>query len=176
MASWSRLISALWGGLASRNGGFSPKSCSASSRAIIAASPRCISRRAMCQRRIPSRILRRRCARSVRKSTVATPLKSRWRICWACCSRSPRLFDMATRTELVLLQKTMVVVEGVSRTLDPNFDMWHVAEPVIREWIERNLGPIGKIEEAGRGCRHHAACGRQDAGSRQRGRKTARRA
>jgi len=60
------------------------------------------------------------------------------------------LFDMATRTELVLLQKTMVVVEGVSRNLDPKFDMWHVAEPVIREWIERNLGPIGKIEGAGR--------------------------
>ncbi|KAF0228111.1 MAG: ubiquinone biosynthesis, partial [Beijerinckiaceae bacterium] len=60
------------------------------------------------------------------------------------------LFDMATRTELVLLQKTMVVVEGVSRTLDPTFDMWHSAEPVIREWIERNLGPVGKIEELGR--------------------------
>lgn len=60
------------------------------------------------------------------------------------------LFDMATRTELVLLQKTMVVVEGVSRNLDPKFDMWHSAEPVIREWIERNLGPVGKIEELGK--------------------------
>lgn len=60
------------------------------------------------------------------------------------------LFDMATRTELVLLQKTMVVVEGVSRNLDPTFSMWNTAEPVIREWIERNLGPIGKIEGAGR--------------------------
>lgn len=60
------------------------------------------------------------------------------------------LFDMETRTELVLLQKTMVVVEGVARSLHPGFDMWHVAEPVIREWIERNLGPIGKIEDAGK--------------------------
>lgn len=60
------------------------------------------------------------------------------------------LFDMATRTELVLLQKTMVVVEGVSRTLDPKFDMWTVSEPVIRVWIERNLGPVGRIEGAGR--------------------------
>lgn len=69
------------------------------------------------------------------------------------------LFDMQTRTELVLLQKTMVVVEGVSRALDPSFDMWHVAEPVIRDWIERNLGPIGRIEEAGRDVRAliHAA-------------------
>lgn len=60
------------------------------------------------------------------------------------------LFDMATRTELVLLQKTMVVVEGVARGLDPQFDMWKTSEPVIREWIERNLGPVGRIEGAGR--------------------------
>jgi ubiquinone biosynthesis protein len=61
------------------------------------------------------------------------------------------LFDMATRTELVMLQKTMVVVEGVARNLDPKLDMWTTSEPVVREWIERNLGPIGKVENAGRG-------------------------
>lgn len=61
------------------------------------------------------------------------------------------LFDMKTRTELVMLQKTMVVVEGVGRMLDPRLDMWRTAEPVVREWIGRNLGPIGKIEDAGRG-------------------------
>ncbi len=61
------------------------------------------------------------------------------------------LFDMRTRTELVMLQKTMVVVEGVARNLDPHLDMWSTAEPVVRSWIERNLGPIGRIEDAGRG-------------------------
>jgi len=61
------------------------------------------------------------------------------------------LFDMKTRTELVMLQKTMVVVEGVARSLDPKLDMWKTAEPVVREWISRNLGPVGRIEEAGRG-------------------------
>lgn len=61
------------------------------------------------------------------------------------------MFDMATRTELVMLQKTMVVVEGVARTLDPHLDMWTTAEPVVSDWIARNLGPIGRIEEAGRG-------------------------
>jgi ubiquinone biosynthesis protein len=61
------------------------------------------------------------------------------------------LFDMRTRTELVMLQKTMVVVEGVARALDPHLNMWTTAEPVVRGWIERNLGPIGKIEELGRG-------------------------
>jgi ubiquinone biosynthesis protein len=58
------------------------------------------------------------------------------------------LFDMRTRPELLLLQKTMVVVEGVARTLDPKLDMWGTAEPVVREWIERHLGPAGRIEDA----------------------------
>lgn len=58
------------------------------------------------------------------------------------------IFDMQTRPELLLLQKTMVVVEGVARGLDPDFDMWATAEPVVREWIERNLGPIGQLENA----------------------------
>ena len=61
------------------------------------------------------------------------------------------LFDMRTRPELLLLQKTMVVVEGVARTLDPKLDMWTTAEPVVREWIERHLGPAGRIEDAAGG-------------------------
>src|SRR6202000_1364068 len=58
------------------------------------------------------------------------------------------LFDMQTRPELILLQKTMVVVEGVARGFDPRLDMWTTAEPVVREWIERNLGPVRRIEGA----------------------------
>lgn len=61
------------------------------------------------------------------------------------------LFDMRTRTELVMLQKTMVVVEGVARSLDPRVDLWSTAEPVVRDWITHNLGPAGKLEDAGRG-------------------------
>lgn len=61
------------------------------------------------------------------------------------------LFDMKTRTELVMLQKTMVVVEGVARNLDPRLDMWSTSDPVVREWMERNLGPVGRLESAGRG-------------------------
>ena len=53
------------------------------------------------------------------------------------------LFDMRTRPELLLLQKTMVVVEGVARSLDPKLDMWTTADPVVREWIERHLGAAG---------------------------------
>ena len=61
------------------------------------------------------------------------------------------LFDMRTRPELLLLQKTMVVVEGVARSLDPKLDMWSTAEPVVREWITRNLGPAGQLESAAHG-------------------------
>ncbi|PHR56932.1 MAG: 2-polyprenylphenol 6-hydroxylase [Robiginitomaculum sp.] len=56
-------------------------------------------------------------------------------------------FDMHLRPELVLLQKTMVQVEGVARTLDPNHDLWGSAEPVIERWIKRELGPEGQLDE-----------------------------
>jgi ubiquinone biosynthesis protein len=58
------------------------------------------------------------------------------------------LFDMRTRPELLLLQKTMVVVEGVARSFDPKLDMWATADPVVREWIARHLGPAGRLEHA----------------------------
>ena len=57
------------------------------------------------------------------------------------------LFDMRTRPELLLLQKTMVVVEGVARGLDPRLDMWTTAAPVVSEWMARNLGPAGRLED-----------------------------
>jgi ubiquinone biosynthesis protein len=63
------------------------------------------------------------------------------------------LFDMRTRPELILLQKTMVVVEGVARGLDPKLDMWKVADPVVREWIERHLGVGGRLEGVSEGAR-----------------------
>lgn len=61
------------------------------------------------------------------------------------------LFDMETRPELVLLQKTMVVVEGVARTLDPAFNMWKTSEPVVGHWIAENLGPRGLLSDAREG-------------------------
>ena len=60
------------------------------------------------------------------------------------------LFEMTTRIELVMLQKTMVVVEGVARKLDPQLNMWSTAEPVAGAWIAENLGPIGRIDDARR--------------------------
>ena len=60
------------------------------------------------------------------------------------------LFDMTTRVELVMLQKTMVVVEGVARKLDPQLNMWSTSESVVGEWILENLGPLGRVEDVGR--------------------------
>src|SRR5262249_61598455 len=59
------------------------------------------------------------------------------------------VFDMATRPELILLQKTMVVVEGVARSLDPELNLWTAAEPIAREWVESNLGVAGRPAGAG---------------------------
>jgi ubiquinone biosynthesis protein len=50
-------------------------------------------------------------------------------------------FGMKTRTELILLQRTMVVVEGVARSLDPQANIWTAAKPVVETWMRENLGP-----------------------------------
>lgn len=51
------------------------------------------------------------------------------------------LFEMHLRPELVLLQKTMMTVEGVARRIDPDCDIWAAADPVVRRWIIRELAP-----------------------------------
>lgn len=65
------------------------------------------------------------------------------------------LFDMRLRPELVLLQKTMMTVEGVARRIYPEHDIWSAAEPVVRRWIARELSPatrarrlFGEAEQA----------------------------
>jgi len=50
-------------------------------------------------------------------------------------------FGMETRTELILLQRTMVVVEGVARSLDPHMNLWHDARPVVENYIKESIGP-----------------------------------
>ena len=60
-------------------------------------------------------------------------------------------FDMATRPELILLQKTMVVVEGVARDFDPAHNIWESAEPILAAWIAEKFGPEGRIQEAADG-------------------------
>ena len=52
-----------------------------------------------------------------------------------------RDFDMRTQPHLLLLQKTMVMNEGVATALDPDINMWDTAEPFLRDWMRSELGP-----------------------------------
>ncbi len=61
------------------------------------------------------------------------------------------VFDMQTRPELIMLQKSMVIVEGVARSLDPNINMWTAAEPVAKDWVEKTYGVAGRLKDAGEG-------------------------
>ncbi len=56
-------------------------------------------------------------------------------------------FGMETRTELILLQRTMVVVEGVARSLDPNMNIWRMAQPVVEDYIKTNIGPRAMLND-----------------------------
>ncbi|WP_294924115.1 2-polyprenylphenol 6-hydroxylase [uncultured Paracoccus sp.] len=56
-------------------------------------------------------------------------------------------FGMQTRTELILLQRTMVVVEGVARSLNPQINMWQVARPIVESYIRDTLGPRAMLRD-----------------------------
>lgn len=56
-------------------------------------------------------------------------------------------FGMETRTELILLQRTMVVVEGVSRSLNPQINIWQVARPIVEDYIRESIGPRAFIRD-----------------------------
>ncbi|PJA30887.1 MAG: 2-polyprenylphenol 6-hydroxylase [Zetaproteobacteria bacterium CG_4_9_14_3_um_filter_53_7] len=58
-------------------------------------------------------------------------------------------FKMETQPQLLLLQKTMVVIEGVARELADQANIWMLARPMITEWVTRHMGPIGKVEAVG---------------------------
>jgi ubiquinone biosynthesis protein len=58
-----------------------------------------------------------------------------------------REFDMQTQPHLLLLQKTMVMVEGLATQLNPKINMWDVASPFVREWIRDELGPEAALAD-----------------------------
>lgn len=55
------------------------------------------------------------------------------------------VYDMKTRPELILLQKNLVIAEGVARSLNPELNLWKAAEPVVKDWLTAELGPAGKL-------------------------------
>ena len=58
-----------------------------------------------------------------------------------------RDFDMPVQPHLLLLQKTMVMVEGVASMLDPDVNMWEIAGPFVRNWLRDELGPEAWLAE-----------------------------
>ena len=56
-------------------------------------------------------------------------------------------FGMETRTELILLQRTMVVVEGVARSLNPHMNIWQVASPIVSDYIAKSIGPRAVLSD-----------------------------
>ncbi|HEX3860757.1 MAG TPA: 2-polyprenylphenol 6-hydroxylase [Stellaceae bacterium] len=56
-------------------------------------------------------------------------------------------FEMETQPQLLLLQKTMVLVEGVGRRLDPSVNIWALARPLVEEWVRENRGPEARVRQ-----------------------------
>ena len=66
-----------------------------------------------------------------------------------------KAFEMETQPQLLLLQKTMLTAEGVGRTLSPEANMWFLAQPLIKDWVDKNMGPetivLNAVEEVANG-------------------------
>jgi ubiquinone biosynthesis protein len=56
-----------------------------------------------------------------------------------------RRFDMEVQPQLVLLQKTLLAIEGLGRQLYPDLDLWQTAQPILERWVERRMSPIAQL-------------------------------
>lgn len=59
--------------------------------------------------------------------------------------KTTETFDMQTQLQLVMLQKNLVIVEGVARMIDPKFDMFKAMEPLLKNWLKKTLGTDAKV-------------------------------
>lgn len=59
-------------------------------------------------------------------------------------------FQMETQPQLLLLQKTLVMAEGVGRRLDPSVNMWTLARPLIEQWVRENRGVEARLAQGAR--------------------------
>ncbi|MEN3952133.1 2-polyprenylphenol 6-hydroxylase [Iodidimonas sp. SYSU 1G8] len=57
-------------------------------------------------------------------------------------------FEMRTQPQLLLLQKTMVMAEGLAMYMDPEINMWEVSPPVVQAWLADNMGPDAYLRES----------------------------
>ena len=56
-------------------------------------------------------------------------------------------FEMETQPQLLLLQKTMVLIEGIGRRLDPAINIWTLARPLVEAWVRENRGPEARLRQ-----------------------------
>ncbi|MDE0450717.1 MAG: ubiquinone biosynthesis regulatory protein kinase UbiB [Gammaproteobacteria bacterium] len=63
--------------------------------------------------------------------------------------RAARRFDMEVQPQLVLLQKTLLNIEGLGRQLYPDLDLWATAKPYMERWIEARYGPLAALRRLG---------------------------
>ena len=56
-------------------------------------------------------------------------------------------FDMTTQPQLLLLQKTMVTVEGVARSFDPKVNIWDASEKLVGDWLRKSIGPQAVLQD-----------------------------
>jgi len=61
--------------------------------------------------------------------------------------QTARRFDMVVQPQLVLLQKTLLNIEGLGRELYPDLDLWQTAKPFLEDWFKQRLGPVAKVKE-----------------------------
>jgi ubiquinone biosynthesis protein len=57
-------------------------------------------------------------------------------------------FDMEVQPQLLLLQKNMLMAEGVSRRLNPDLNIWTLAQPLVEDWMRENRGPEARLRNA----------------------------
>jgi len=60
--------------------------------------------------------------------------------------QTSRRFNVEIQPQLVLLQKTLLNVEGLGRQLDPDLDLWSTAKPFLEDWMQQQIGPAGLAE------------------------------
>lgn len=61
--------------------------------------------------------------------------------------KTTETFEMQTQLQLVMLQKSLVIVEGVARMINPKFDMFKALEPLLKSWLEKTLGTEAKVKD-----------------------------
>ena len=62
--------------------------------------------------------------------------------------QTSRRFNVEIQPQLVLLQKTLLNIEGLGRQLDPELDLWKTAKPILERWMDEQIGVRGLIERA----------------------------